>query len=383
MAQVHQYRIGADPFVVDGARRLFYSDTPEGGSRHMITGRNLGLLGVGTVVVLALAFWLGGLRSPGQLAKQHDLLFPQLTDAVDSISGITLTTAGGEIIATLEKREDRWTIAEKDGYHANDAAVRKLLIQLTDAKVLETKTSNPDLYARLGVEDISGEDAGGMQVTLDGAGEPLSVIVGRTAPQANGTFVRRSGDDFSLLVGGHISPSRTPSLWLDKAIMDIAAQRVHQVVIRQPDGETLELIKGVRGQTDQVVLDVPEGRELQSPVSANSIGGTLGGLRLEDVRAGGDVPEDVTVTEFTTFDGLVITIRSWDEDEMAMAVFNVAFDEELAQRFHEPVKETSADGPGDDAADGPGDDAADGPGDDAADGPDDDAADGPGDDAAD
>jgi len=309
----------------------------------MITGRDLGLLGVGTVVVLAVAFWLSGLRSPGQLDGQQGLLFPQLEEEADSITGITLTAAGSETIATFKKQEDRWTVVEKDGYDADEASVRKLLIQLTDAKVLETKTSNPDLYARLGVEDVSGENASGMLVTLDGASEPLAVIIGSTAPQADGTFVRRSGDDFSVLVGGNIDPSRTPGLWLDKAIMDVAANRVHRVVISQPDGETLEVLKTARGETDFVVLNVPEDRALQSPAAANSIGGTLGGMRLEDVRAGNEMPEEITVSVFETFDGVVITIRSWEEDEMAMAVFNVAFNEDLARRFLVPEPDVLAD----------------------------------------
>jgi hypothetical protein len=281
-------------------------------------------------------------------------MFPQLENEADSITGVTLTVAGGKTIATLKKQEDRWTVAEKDGYDANDAAVRKLLIQLTDAKVLEIKTSKADLYARLGVEDVSGENAGGMLVTLDGASEPLSVIIGSAAPKANGTFVRRSGDDASLLVGGNIRPSRTPGLWLDKAIMDVAASRVHRVVITQPDDETLELLKGGKGQRDFVVMNVPDDRELQSPAAANSIGGTLGGMRLEDVRAGSDVPGEVTLSVFETFDGLVITIRSWEEEEMAMAVFNVAFNEDLAQRFLEPAPEDlPADGTTRDTADDP------------------------------
>ncbi|TFG63942.1 MAG: hypothetical protein E4H28_05815, partial [Gemmatimonadales bacterium] len=133
----------------------------------MITSRNLGLLGLVTVAALAVAFWLSGLRSPEQLADQQGLLFPQLAREADSINRVTLTTAGGQIIATLEKQEDRWTVAEKDGYHADDSAVRKLMIQLTDAGVIETKTADPDLYARLGVEDVSGDNASGMQITLE------------------------------------------------------------------------------------------------------------------------------------------------------------------------------------------------------------------------
>lgn len=310
----------------------------------MITGRNLGLLGLVTVAALAVAFWLSGLRSPGHLADEQDLLFPQLAQEADAINRVTLTAAGGEIIATLEKHEDRWTVAEKDGYDADDSAVRKLMIQLTDAEVLEPKTSDPDLYARLGVEDVSVEDAAGMLVTLEGGSESWSLIVGNTAPRASGTFVRKPTQDLSLLVGGDIAPSKTPGLWLDKAILDVTAQRVHRVLIRHADGETLEVIKGVRGQTDFVVPDVPEGRELQSPAAANSIGGTLSGMRLEDVRAGDAVPTEVTVTEFQTFDGLVITARSWEEDELAMATFDVAFDEDLAQRFHAiPVEEQTED----------------------------------------
>ena len=72
--------------------------------------------------------------------------------------------------------------------------MREFLLKLSDATVLEQKTSNPKLYADLGVEDVKGKDAKGILVTLEGLKQPVKLIVGNfNGGGGGGTFVRRDG----------------------------------------------------------------------------------------------------------------------------------------------------------------------------------------------
>ena len=54
---------------------------------------------------------------------------------------------------TVDK--ETWTVAERDNYPADTGRLRKLLLELAEARLLEEKTSNPELYDRLKVEDIA------------------------------------------------------------------------------------------------------------------------------------------------------------------------------------------------------------------------------------
>ena len=75
-------------------------------------------------------------------------------------------------------------MAERADYPADEAKVRKLLIALADAKVVEEKTSNPASYATLGVEDMKGTGATGLRVELAGLPKPVTSSSARGAGRA-------------------------------------------------------------------------------------------------------------------------------------------------------------------------------------------------------
>ena len=64
--------------------------------------------------------------------------------------------AGDARVVELKRRASSWTVSERDNYPADEAKLRKLLIAIADAKLDEEKTSNPESYATLGVEDTKG-----------------------------------------------------------------------------------------------------------------------------------------------------------------------------------------------------------------------------------
>ena len=53
----------------------------------------------------------------------------------------------------LTRDDETWRLAEKAGHRANVPKVRELLLKLSRAKLLEEKTSNPEYYKRLGVDE--------------------------------------------------------------------------------------------------------------------------------------------------------------------------------------------------------------------------------------
>jgi len=289
----------------------------------------LGLVAaLGVLAVLAALALLA--RRPANPADGPFL--PGFRDELNAVSRIVVTGPGNAEVATLERGADRWTVGGRDGYAADVARIRKNLLALADARIVEQKTANPDFYARLGVADPGATDGAGTRLTITGTGRPVDVIVGNALPGAAGqTYVRRAGEAESWLVAAQFDLGKTAGEWLDRALTDIPAGRIASVTIDHPGVETLRITRAPEpaapdeGAADEAgepaddlvefrVAGIPAGRELSYPGIANGVAGTLADLRLEDVQtreALGAEPGKPVVARFVTTDGLTIEASSW------------------------------------------------------------------------
>jgi len=297
------------------------------------------------VVALLAAWWINSSRAPvNESAEQSKALLPGLREHLNDITAITLTGADNQVVATLKHGSDGWSIEQKAGYPADLPKLREFLLKLADATVLETKTSNPKLYGDLGVEDVKGKDAKGILVSLDGLKEPVKLIVGNyNGGGGGGTFVRREGEAQTLLVKGNLSVEKTVAGWERHDLTDIAANRLKQVTIANPDGKTLKVYKEQPGDANFKVADVPKGRELSSDFVANAVGATLSGLRSEDVFAAKDMapPDKVYKANYAAFDGLNVGLVAWVKDGKDYAQLTASLDQ-VAAAVHISADQTKA-----------------------------------------
>ncbi|MDX1563707.1 MAG: DUF4340 domain-containing protein, partial [Gammaproteobacteria bacterium] len=249
---------------------------------------------------------------------------------LEDIERITISGAGAERLVTLERQADGWVVVEQDGYPADFAKVRQLLVGLAEAEIVEEKTANPDFYARLGVEPVATPDAGGLEIGLQtSSGTGFDIVLG--APYGSDERYARIADALqSVLIDRNPDVPREPSQWVVTEIVDIPSSRIRRVEVRHDDGERLVIHKSEPAEANFAVDGVPDGRELQYEGVANVTGNLLSGLSLEQVAAAegasaGDVPAaddeaaaaDGTaalVADFHTFDGLVVTITADDSD---------------------------------------------------------------------
>lgn len=294
-----------------------------------------GLIAAAAIALIA-AWWINSAQTPiSESAEQTRTLLPGFRDQVNDVNVVTFTGADNKVLATLKRGSDGWTVAEKSGYPVDVAKLREFLLKLADATVQEQKTSNPKLYADLGVEDVSSKDAKGVLVTLEGPKQPVKLIVGNfNGAGGGGTFVRREGEAQSLLVKGNLTVDKTLADWERKDLADIAAARIHQVTISKPDGKALKVYKDQPGDANFKVADVPKGREVSSDFVANPIGAFLSGLKADDVLAGKDTTppdKDVYKVTYSTFDGVVVEGTAWVKDGKDYAQFRASLDNAAAE----------------------------------------------------
>lgn len=291
--------------------------------------RNTIIILAGIVVALALMLYI--FQGAGD-RPEHGLLVDDLAAQANSIDSVTILPPDTDNGISLRKDGDAWVVGSRFDYPADIGKLGSFVTQLSEARILEEKTSNPDNYSRLAVDDPE-TGGSGTKVLLSGDGFSHGVIVGNSA-QGTNRYVRVPSDATSFLVDRQLEVPASVQNWLRHDLIDIPADRVRKVTISHADGETLALEKSAEEDGNFTVLDIPEGRELSYASAGNSIAGALASLELEDVQqATGS--EAATTAVFETWDGLSIEIRIAGEDDTNWLEFAVSGDdpEKLGERL--------------------------------------------------
>ena len=257
------------------------------------------------VIFLGAAWLLVEWSDDSGVPDSGQALFPGLTGALNDVDMVTIERAGEETVE-VRREGDHWIIAGRLGYPARVADVRSVLLAMADAIVVEPKTANPARHGQLGVTAPEAPNSKGIRVTAATSEQTFSVIFGNTA-QGSYRYARINEEDQSWLIDQNPEIPQSVGEWLEADIVDIPSTRVQSATITHPDGEVVAVARESEEQTDFTVTDVPTDRELSYPTVANGIAGALNDLDLDDVRVETSASADVIVTEFRTFDGLVIT----------------------------------------------------------------------------
>jgi hypothetical protein len=303
--------------------------------------RNIVIL-LATIIVL-VALVLVGQRGTGS-GSGGKLFVPGLESQLNDVDHVTITKANSETVVNLERKPEGWVAANKNGYPADVSKLRQGLQALAEARILEQKTANAELYSYLGVEDVSGEKATGVAVALTAKGKDLPTLILGNADGSKHRYVRRAGEAQSYLIDRNPEFAKGVGQWLDAQIMNVHNDRVAQVTITHDDGQVVRLSKPNKDAANFDVADVPKGRELLYPGVANVIGNSLRELNLEDVEpAMASPPAKPTVVEFRTFDGLVVRAEGEKRGDASWVAFAASVDaERAAQAAATPAQPAAA-----------------------------------------
>jgi hypothetical protein len=309
----------------------------------VMTSRRLLILCIAAVVAIAAGVWLAGRQGSSGSGAEPGALYPGLKEQLNSVSAVHLYKAGDARVVELQHAGDTWTVGERDKYPADESKVRKLLIAIADAKLYEEKTSNPEQYATLGVEDTKGASATSLRIELVGTAKPVDLIVGKQGAGARANYVRRAGESQSWLINSSIDTSATPEAWLRKDIIDVSADRMQSATVETKGAKPYAAAKATRADANFAVEGLPKGKSLSAPSAANTFATSLTSLSLADVRAASafqSTPPAAHAT-FKTFDGLVVDVDGWVQDQKHYVALRPSFD--AAQAAHFKVATAPAD----------------------------------------
>jgi|SRR5688572_9272133 len=309
-----------------------------------MSSRRLLVLGIAAVLALAAGLWLAGRQVSSEAGGTRATLYPGLDAELDAIEAVRIFKGGDARAVELKRGEGGWTVTERAGYRADEAKLGKLVRAIADAEIVEEKTSDPERYAALGVEDTAGKDAKGVRVELSGAAKPVNLIVGNAGAGASSRYVRRAGEKQSWLIDQALDAPSAPDGWLAKDIVDIESGRLQSATVTVKGERPYTAAKGSREDANFSVEKLPKDKSLRSPSVANGIATALSALTLTDVQAtdafGSESPADRA--RFAMFDGLVIEVDGWKRDDRRFIALNATFNEAQAKRFETGAAEGEA-----------------------------------------
>ena len=300
-------------------------------------------------------------RESSTAARSGEIVFPGLLDQVNSVVRVRVT--GNEGKFTLTQDRDTWVVEEKERYAADPDRVHKLLLGAAGMKRVEPKTSNPELYPKLRLEDPSSKDAKSVRFVLENASdaELANWVLGDRRPSKSDAsrtelYIRVADDPLAWLVEGSVPGGQKIIDWLDRPVARIDRERLRAVEVVHADGTVIAVNKSLPADADFALRDIPADREPDSQYRINDIGRFLEDLRFEDVAPSssldfaGSLDKQV---QATTFDGLRVHLETVMRDGEAWAQLRAEFDEGLVEKS-EDAAEASKDEAGATPGDTPG-----------------------------
>jgi hypothetical protein len=220
---------------------------------------------------------------------------------------------------TLERKENGWTIAEREGFPADFAKVREFVIKVVGLKIAQSEPIGEKDRARLNLDSSAAT-----QLEFTGAdGKPLAnLLVGkkifRSEPEnpekapGDGRFVLLPADDKTVyMVSDPLSQATArTSEWIEKRSFQI--EKVKTLEVRYPGGETWRLERAGENAPWKLA-ELKPGEQVDSG-RANAATYSLGLLDLADVAPEAATPEATGLDKpirlnATTFGGLSYAVR--------------------------------------------------------------------------
>ncbi len=312
----------------------------------MMKYRKLFVLFVATVAIIVAANHFTRSRAP-QTKLEKALLFPELAGKINEVAWIEIRS-GAQPPVILERQDDLWRLSSADRYPAQFDKIKNTVIGLSQLQVVDEKTSNPERYAILNVEDPDAEDANSVLLTLaDHATTPLaSLIVGKprnTGGHRPALYVRKPDAASALLVEGELRVGKTNEDWYERDIINIPVTRIREVTLVNHTGHRLRVYREVEAET---VFKLAEGETTAPSELLDKLATFLEDMRADGVRAKDNfefVDNVITTVMLTTFDGLVVTIKNTVQEGQAFAHFSFTVDKKRADPAENKEAATSED----------------------------------------
>jgi hypothetical protein len=316
------------------------------------------LAGAATLSALLAIATFAASNQWGRGPVRGERLMPMLENAIGQVAELTIRQGDANLV--LERSGGSWALKSRDGYPADIAKVRTLLVALGQAELLEPKTNRADKYAVLELEDPARKGAKSRLVTLtDAKGNIIAEAVlgkkrseGFGVGKVGGTYVRRPGNPQTWLTGVELDAPMGVKDWAKTSVLALDAAKVNRVSIEIAGEQPLKIerapaaakeskekppeskekdAKDAKSDGKDATKDTAkdtakdtkvepgklafvafpgDGKKLKDAYAAEALTRAASSIDLEDVRKLAAPPADgVSVVRIERADGLAATLR--------------------------------------------------------------------------
>ncbi|MBT5051018.1 MAG: DUF4340 domain-containing protein [Rhodospirillaceae bacterium] len=247
------------------------------------------------------------------IPKDRPFVFAGLDAKLNDVSAIEIQDATRRY--SVKRVGDGWGIGELNGYPAKFENVKTTLVQLSQLRYLEPKTSDPERFERLNLRDVSAKGAKSKKITVrDKGGKILAEgLIGRKNAELFGTdkggmYMRIGGKKESWLIEGLVKLGSGPADWVSKKIIDINGGAMRELVIDSPKGGKVRVSRKAVKDKNFKLGDIPTGKRQRGEWETNQMPKAFEGLQLIDLKRADEVDfgSGTYKGQWHTFDGLII-----------------------------------------------------------------------------
>ena len=276
-------------------------------------------------------------------------LFAALEGQSDKTSVIAIQK--GQEALTLKKSADgkTWGMAERGGYPVEAQKVRRLVLSLVEAELIERKTRSEALYDQIDLGDPKKKGAVSRLVRLaDARNKTIAeVVIGRERRAAfgagkSGTYIRVPGDKQTWLAKLELNTSTDISDWVKPAFFVVDSDTLKSIVVKKGDSQIYKLTQSEKKKGEFKFADIPAGFKKKEKLNAGDLVNGVRTLEMTDVRkqTEADKKPDMTA-EIVTHDGVTYRIGMKREDNkrwVTVAVVGTGKDQAGAKKLGEATK---------------------------------------------
>jgi Domain of unknown function (DUF4340) len=292
--------------------------------------RTLILLVVLGILAVAGGWYFGTAEQPTEqtVYAGGKLMFPDLASKLRDAVRIEITHQGNT--TTIVKHGDSWGLIDRGGYIVQPSKLRGMLTALTELRLVEQRTTDPQLFSRLGLEDPKGSTGtSNLLRVLDASNKPLvALIVGHRRVRTQGNvpeqvYVRRPDDNQTWLAEGSLQVDADPQLWLERDVMNIDHARIASVTVTNGD-DTLELVR----KDQKLAMKAPMEHPPLDDYKLDDVDRGLEMLTFQDVQTDREpVGDKLGQSVYATTDGLAVTTTVFKGAKEIWARFSVSGDD--------------------------------------------------------
>ena len=273
---------------------------------------------VTAVLVVAAVVAVASRPAPTTIPTDRKLVFGHLDARLNDVAALEVTVPGRTF--TVARSGDGWGIKELKNYPAEFDKLKTVLVELSELRYLEAKTSDPQRFERLHLRDVTVKGAKSKKVIVrDKSGKVLAEgLIGKRNANLfgtgkGGTYIRVDSKPQTWLAEGIVQLGNGPPDWISKKLVDVKSDGMKEISVTSPKGGHVVISRDKASDKDFKLADIPAGKHQRGQWETNQMPKALEGLELVDIRRADEIafPKDATYkARLETFNGLIVEAES-------------------------------------------------------------------------